>query len=1125
MTVKPTTHPTAEVLAAYGLGKLKEADLAAVARHLEACPDCQRTVEKVSPDSFIGRIRGVSPAGSGTQLPATVPYTPPAPSRPTREEAAHLDLPPELAEHPKFRILKELGRGGMGVVYKAENRFMEMTVALKVINKSLLDNTEALERFDREVRAAAKLVHPNIVRALDADRAGELRLLVMEFVEGASLFDVLKKKGPLPIPYACHYARQAALGLQHASEQGMVHRDIKPHNLMLTPRGQVKILDFGLARLASEQKHAGGLTRSGDFMGTPEFVAPEQAMDASKADIRADLYSLGCTLYCLLAGRPPFQEDTAVKLVLAHIEKEPALLTEVSSEVPGELSAAVARMLAKDPAHRFQTPREAAEILAPFCKAGKKTGGLSGQSTAEEPTLPANRTILPGGASRMKEWDKGPMKRSSLEEAAAAGEMESPLPTQTDDLPLSSKKRKKRGRRVRATLAWWNRTPVLAGAGTALLLLALLAGIILKWKVATPKGEAVVVLEIDQSNAEIQVDGKKVTVNVPGDNKPVEIQWKPGRHQLRVSKDGFEVVSREIEWKTGISVPIKVNLEPVKVEVRKTPPPPPMDPEGKKEPAKVGERNPVQPSIKSQETQTGLHPLAPRNLPIRHAYQNRSGKWRIEGNELVQEELIADCQLAFGDWTWRDYDFTCEVNKVRGLADVGLIYRLTGMGRALFIRGGMNNNLDLVRSGSGISRNVVQSRPEVMEMGRWYKMAVRLRGSSCSCYLDDTLLFQYEETNNPRGAVGLLTSLAAARFRNLRVTDPAGNLLFEGLPRLMGPAGQWPPATEPARAEEIRCLEGHGAPVTGVLFSRDGRRLLSCSDGGTRQIGGDGKAYYFTNPASTIRLWDATTGEQRATSPIIAPVGRNNRAFLKLVQAPQGISFLSVNILDSFGRGKKLQLWTIAGDKLQPQLSFQTSAPGAVDIGFTPDGGRVQLLDESGSLWEWSCKENRQVRHLQGQLQEVSCVAFTPDGRRALLSRRNEPFTEIDIISGQEIGRWKQGAGVVSCLIFSPDGRRVLSGGEDGMVRLWDGENGKLLGLLTGHVKPVRAVTFSSDGKRALSGSNDKTVRLWDLDIKKELACFTGHSGAIQTVAFSPDGLRAASGSADYTVRLWRLPH
>jgi formylglycine-generating enzyme required for sulfatase activity/tRNA A-37 threonylcarbamoyl transferase component Bud32 len=266
----------------------------------------------------------------------------------------------------------------MGVVYQARQTLMDRQVVIKVINKSLLDQPNSLERFRREVEAAAKLAHPNIVTAYDAEQAGELHMLVMEFVPGQSLAEVLQKKDPLPVQHACVYVRQAALGLQHAHEQGMVHRDIKPHNLMLTPKGQVKILDFGLAKVASEHGSGMGLTALNAYMGTPDYSAPEQATDARSADIRADIYSLGCTLYCLLAGKPPFHEKTAVQTIVAHLEKEPPLLPELRPDVPAALWAVVARMLAKDPAQRYQKPAEVAQALAPFCKpAGRATAGTA----------------------------------------------------------------------------------------------------------------------------------------------------------------------------------------------------------------------------------------------------------------------------------------------------------------------------------------------------------------------------------------------------------------------------------------------------------------------------------------------------------------------------------------------------------------------------------------------------------------------------------------------------------------------------------------------------------------------------------------------------------------------------
>jgi serine/threonine protein kinase len=256
-------HPTPQELTAFGLGKLPEHAAAAVAAHLESCPACRKAVAGVPPDSFLEKVRAAGPDGSSFPPALARPATSQSPAgRPAKAVVPCPDVPPELARHPKFLILRELGRGGMGVVYQARQTVMNRPVVIKVINRALLDQPGALDRFHREVQAAAQLSHPNIVTAYDAEQAGELHMLVMEFVPGQSLAEVLEKKGPLPVENACYYMRQVALGLQHAHERGLVHRDIKPSNLILTPTGQVKILDFGLAKVAREGGTGKGLTSS-----------------------------------------------------------------------------------------------------------------------------------------------------------------------------------------------------------------------------------------------------------------------------------------------------------------------------------------------------------------------------------------------------------------------------------------------------------------------------------------------------------------------------------------------------------------------------------------------------------------------------------------------------------------------------------------------------------------------------------------------------------------------------------------------------------------------------------------------------------------------------------------------
>ncbi|MCY2987065.1 MAG: bifunctional serine/threonine-protein kinase/formylglycine-generating enzyme family protein [Planctomycetota bacterium] len=275
-------------------------------------------------------------------------------------------IPSELAGHSRYEVLEPLGAGGMGAVYKAKHRLMDRVVAIKTINPLLVSQPGAVERFIREVKAAAQLIHPNIVTAYDAEKIGETHVLVMEYVEGETLGELLDEQGVLRVSQACDYVRQTALGLQHALDCGMVHRDIKPLNLMLTKQGAVKILDFGLARFVSEERPLDGSTEQGSIMGSPDYMAPEQARDAHTADARADIYSMGCTLYQLLAGQVPFPGRALLEKMEAHRDQQPLALNQLRVDVPAELEKIIATMMAKDSAQRYQTPAEVAEALRPF---------------------------------------------------------------------------------------------------------------------------------------------------------------------------------------------------------------------------------------------------------------------------------------------------------------------------------------------------------------------------------------------------------------------------------------------------------------------------------------------------------------------------------------------------------------------------------------------------------------------------------------------------------------------------------------------------------------------------------------------------------------------------------------
>ena len=274
-----------------------------------------------------------------------------------------------------YEILEELGHGGMGIVYKARQDGLNRTVALKVLSESLLNDEQAVKRFQRETRLIGRLNHPNVVTAYDAGEIDSVHFIAMEYVSGLNLQEFvaqLTKNGEqLPLGVVCELVRQVALGLQHAHRSELVHRDIKPANLMLDYSGTVKILDLGLGKFFSEKRSEDShvMTRIGVTMGTPDYMSPEQCQVAPLVDIRSDIYSLGCTFYYLATGHPPYHEerfDSLDKKMMGHIIGEiPSLLNEIT-DTPGELEEVFQKMLAKKPEQRFQTPQELADAIEPF---------------------------------------------------------------------------------------------------------------------------------------------------------------------------------------------------------------------------------------------------------------------------------------------------------------------------------------------------------------------------------------------------------------------------------------------------------------------------------------------------------------------------------------------------------------------------------------------------------------------------------------------------------------------------------------------------------------------------------------------------------------------------------------
>lgn len=371
--------PSPKTILQYTEGRLETAEATALKQHLDSCSECSRLVQV----SVAGQLGVRSPGTADTvaiddeanrRVDASFQVgsdltTPDAWT--TRRKQKDAPVFAEGQHLGKYEILKLLGKGGMGQVFLARHTKLDRTVAIKTLTQAHLALPESLERFEREMKAVARLDHPNIVRAYDADETDGVHYFVMEYLEGNCVAQILKTSEPMPVARACELAQQVAVGLSHIHQHNLIHRDIKPANLIVTPDGTVKILDLGLALLNDNTLRMSDLTTSGLVIGTPDFMACEQLEDMRSVDIRADIYSLGATLYALLAGHGPFAGNSyqsTLKKIAAMATEVAAPITNHRTDIPSGLEVVIDKMLQREADDRYQSPDEVVAALQPFVK-------------------------------------------------------------------------------------------------------------------------------------------------------------------------------------------------------------------------------------------------------------------------------------------------------------------------------------------------------------------------------------------------------------------------------------------------------------------------------------------------------------------------------------------------------------------------------------------------------------------------------------------------------------------------------------------------------------------------------------------------------------------------------------
>lgn len=987
-----------------------------------------------------------------------------------------------------FLLLERLGEGGMGQVFKARHQLMNRVVAVKVLRDQKTHEPDFIKRFMREIQAASQLSHPNIVTAHDAGQVDGRYYFAMEFVEGIDLAKLVSRRGRLEIGEACDLIRQAARGLQHAHERGMVHRDVKPANLIVTSSGGLlKILDMGLARVHEKRmpsQDANPLTQDGLVMGTPDYMAPEQAMDSHSVDIRADIYSLGCTLFHLLVGQPPYAGGTLGAKIAAHLKGQPPNATAYREQIPVGLSSVIQKMMAGNPNERYQTPAEVAAALAAFAQS---PSGVSNEETVIGlPQSPSTELQQAPGREAASDAITGQIPMATLAGVTVPGARKAP----SDSLLTTC-------RRLVVSLSikvkW--RIVILALSAIPVFFVLLVMAALVLWprkptaidlrpedKLPWYPTELVAVLGEDRGRhwgpvlcLAASSDGSFIA---SGGSDGMILIWstkdlrQKGRildhtgavRSLAISPDGKRLVSFSSDGTQRLW-----NIEKLDKphEIRKFANP--VDgalvftPDG----AAIISWNHHQGFQNGYDIHTGLAVPAEkmaqyhRNEPFRHTIQ-----WSINPDTVnkISSHPIHLRYLA-------DPKSEKALRKHTHLRDAcmdpaSLRVASFGNDKVIFWDGKTGNELD--------QRDAVQITKVAIAPGGSHVFLAHESGSVEVIDWDS------------KKAVGRFT---AHQGHIHAFAFPANSKRTVVTASADGTLRHW----DYEKLEEFQPIQGHVLGVTTLAFSSDGTQVFTG--------GQDGSA----------RLWTLQKGQVVQKNEVVFRPHNGAVTFADFI--PGSSRLLTID------HQADARIWERDGASIHFSFKVKIGTSLATQGKISPDG--KWLATREGFMVQLS---DNQPKDLTGFRLTLPSLVWAADNKSILAATMPGPLWLWEDKPGAELRKYGgHGAPVRSIILQKPN--QAISASEDGHVLFWDLDKKlptnekQLQGPLP---KAITSMEFSPDGTLLACASNSGQVVIWDIPSGKTRSSWK-MPGHINQIVFAPDSTHLGTANSSGTVYLYRL--